>query len=250
MKISTNSQVSSKSGDSCDYLVVDQLPTKFRSYDVDQILVRGLFYEESLALSRYVGSTSKTNYSQLVVIYEDVIKGIDILDLELVDFIILMIISSIWTVDDFGWDPNIRCSHRTEDGHQCTGVIHNKIILDDFEFEDPLVDQLPVSIKMRNTNISVGALTVRDVIEKEKYLSSHPDIDPKIINYAVLIKNTDMTFEDKVRLVRYSHSKDLNQILQIDNEVHIKINPIKKTCPVCSKINNLEITLSKVRGYP
>lgn len=239
-----------KSGRLCEYLVVDQLPTKFRSYDVDQILVRGLFYEESLALSKYIGNTVTPNYKQLSIIYEDVIRGVDILDLELVDFIILMIISSIWTVDGFGWDPNIRCSNITHEGKQCDGIIRDKIILDDFDFKDPLITQLPIPLQIGGKDIDIGAITVRDVVQKEDYIEENPDCNKKIIDYATLIKNESMTFDDKVNFIKYSYTRELESISTINSEIHIMLDLLIKNCPTCKHPNKLKIGLTEIRGYP
>ena len=101
------------SGENSDYLLIDMLPTGFRSYKSKEIYVRGLYFEESLSMSKYVGDIpeDEVNYSQLVSIFSDCIKGIDILDLEPIDLKTLMVISSIWTIDEFGWTPNVSCPH-------------------------------------------------------------------------------------------------------------------------------------------
>lgn len=240
---------SNTSGEPCDYLVVDQIPSHFRSYEQTEVYVRGLYFEESLSLAKYVGSTTNPSYTQLASIYTDVIRGVDILDLELVDFIYLMIVSSIWTVDNFGWQPNIKCSNLI-DGDPCDGVITSKIIIDDFDFNDLLIDTLPVPIKLGKHDVSIGALTVRDIIEKEAYMKAHPETDRKVLDYAFSIKNPELTSEEKIKKIRFSPTTDVNQIKDIDNDIHIKIDPILKKCPACGHTNKLKIGLSKIRGYP
>lgn len=248
MKINKKQLESKKSGMQCDYLVLEQLPSDFRSYDVKEVYVRGLFYGETLALSKYVGNIKKPNFTQLSSIYEDVISGIEIKDLELIDFIILMTISSIWTVDDFGWSPNIRCAN-TVDKKQCDGNITQKIVLDDFEFTESVVKNLPIPIEINNVKLDIGALTVGDMIKKEAYIESNPNIDKKIVDYAFMIKN-DMKDDEKIKLIQYGSTSDIKQISQIDSEIYIKIKPILKQCPKCGHKNRLFIGLNQIKAYP
>lgn len=249
--LATHKYESSVSGDQCDYLVISELPTKFRSYgDVRELYIRGLFYEESLALSRYVGSGSAIPYAQLASIYSDVIRGVNVNDLEIVDFTVAMIISSIWTVDDYGWDPNIRCANTLASGLQCTGVITDRIVLDDFDFEDPLIQKLPIPLTIKGVQYNIGALTIGDLIARDKYKEEHPEIDPKVVDYAFLIKNPDISIDDKIKVIRFSSAKQINQIKDIDSEITIKINPINKKCSSCGHVNKLKIGLTQIRGYP
>lgn len=251
MNLSNTKQlISAKSGQQCDYLVVDELPTNFRSYDTKEVFVRGLYYEESVALAKYIGYTNHPPISQLVSIYSDAIRGVELNKLELVDFIVLMIISSIYTTEDFGWDPNIQCSHFLPNTYRCQGMINDKIVLDDFDFDDPLVDQLPIPVPINGKELQIGAITVGDMNDKEGYLKKDPDIDKKILDYAMLIKNEDMSFEEKVNLVKFTFPKDLKVMKQIDSEIHITMKPLEKKCPSCGNMNRLRIGLTQIRGYP
>ena len=100
-KFGESKRQSNLSGKMHQYLLIDELPSNFRSYGgIKEVYVRGLFFEESENLAKYVGDTAQdeVSYKILKNIYADVIQGIDVGDLELPDFQILMIISSIWTV--------------------------------------------------------------------------------------------------------------------------------------------------------
>lgn len=248
MEVNKKELVSEKSEMQCDYLVLDQLPSDFRSYDVNEIYVRGLFYGETLALSKYVGNIKKPNFTQLASIYDDVIRGVDIKKLELIDFIVLMTISSIWTVDDFGWSPNIRCANTVEN-KQCEGIINQKIVLDDFEFTESVVKNLPIPIKINNKDLDISVITVGDMIRKEAYLEQNPDADKKIVDYAFMIKS-DMTDEAKIKLITFGSTADVKQIAQIDSETYIKIKPVLKQCPICRHHNRLFIGLNQIKAYP
>lgn len=239
-------------GDTSEYLVITELPTKFRSYgDINKLYVRGLYMEESGSLAKFIGNTKTPDYTQLHSIYKDVIKGIEVEKLELVDFIILMIISSIWTIDDFGWNPNIQCSNILEpSGERCDGVITSLITIDDFEFDEPMVEKLPIELNIRSKSILIGALTLGNVIEKELYLKNNPSIDKKILNYAGIIVNEDMSFEDKISFISKSMSKHLADIPVIDREIYVPVKPVLKACPKCNHKNRLMIKLTEIRGYP
>jgi hypothetical protein len=246
----TQEMMSEVSGELAKYLSINQLPSNFRSYDIKNVFVRGLYLEESDHLAKYIGGIGDASYSQLYAIYKDVIKGIDILKLELVDFIILMVISSIWTADNFGWSPNIPCVHTDENGDRCEGIITEKIILDEFDFKAPLITSLPVPLKIRDRDMLIGSLTLGDMIERENYLVEHPDASKKLLSYVSLIKNEDMTFEEKFRFIRFSVAKELADLAIIDSEIHITMELLPKKCPVCKKVNKLKIGLTEIRGYP
>lgn len=277
------------------YLLVDELPSNFRSYDVDEVYVRGLFFEESENLAKYIGDTphESVSYKVLKNIYSDVIQGIDVGKLEISDFRLLMIISSIWTVKGYGWTPNIPCPQRVPNKQigklkkqieealeaigastdveeikslrdslkaleddlniqpdivRCDGVINRKIVLDDLETYETDSSKLPKKIYMDEKEFLIGTLTVNDFIalqeiDKSKY-------NEVFFSYALMIKNEDMTMDDKYNYIRYSEAEEVNQIKILDNEFHIKIKPIMKQCPKCMKESKIFIGLEKLKAYP
>jgi|GEM_PF-7079137 len=98
------------------YVKVTNTPSMFRSYpQITEVLVRGQFYDEVLAISKI---TSEYTISQAVDVYRDCIKFNDpdfqLEDLELSDFILLSTISNIQTNEDFEWKPRIECNNITE----------------------------------------------------------------------------------------------------------------------------------------
>lgn len=244
-------------GRTVDYVVVDKLPSHFRSYPhIEQVFVRGLNLSEALQMSKLIDTTAKLQdiIPDLANIYSETIKGIDIYDLELVDFTILNIISSIWTVDGFGWSPNIPCAHSNEDGTRCPGIITDRIVLDDFHFQEPNVTKLPIEIMLGPDKVPVGALTVKDMIDKKRLLESNifdedKDILSKLIDYALLIKN-GRPLDERVNMIRYAQKYELKELYEISEDIYIKLDLIPKTCPVCKKTTHLKITLNQIRGYP
>lgn len=242
------------SGDLSDYLIAKHLPSNFRSYgDIKELYVRGLYYTETLSLAKYVDPNTTLDFAQLAILYKDVIKGIDIRDLEPRDFIILMTVSSIWTQRDHGWIPNVPCSATLKSGDPCDGTIVEKIILDDLKFEEPLFKGGLVPLTIRGKECQVGVVTVGDLIDKKDFLDNQESLDPDlktIASYATLIKNDDLSFEDKIKLIKFADAKDIHNLKQLDSEMFIKIEPVLKKCPKCGHVNKLYIGIRNIRGFP
>jgi hypothetical protein len=96
---------------SSEYLVIDNLPSNFRSYKINNIYIRGLYYIESEAIAKFTSQKRniKNDLDQLMVIYKDTIKGIKIEELEYMDFLLLMVMIGTMTVTEFGWIPDLKC---------------------------------------------------------------------------------------------------------------------------------------------
>jgi len=95
--------------DDIRYLELDELPSEFRFYDKNRVYVRGLNLLEIEALSQYTDIDINKDINQLVTIYKDVIKGIDIYDLEFIDFLMLVAISSVLTTNSMNWETELTC---------------------------------------------------------------------------------------------------------------------------------------------
>lgn len=251
MKQQTKSFDSQVSGSTAEYLYVENLPTGFRSYPekMGQLYVRGLFFEESLALSKYIGNRTEVDYAQIISLYSDCIRGIDIRDLEAIDLKVLMIMSSIWTVKDFGWDPSIPCPQILDNGDRCTGLIDERIVLDDFDFDAPKIKRVPVPIKIGDTSFDIGPLTVGDLARKKQYLENHPNLDEGVYDYACMIKN-DISLEEKIKAIRFGNRQEVLQIKRIDNDLYIGVSPMEKQCNSCKKKGRVYIGFDEIKAYP
>jgi len=159
-KFKPTERSSIKSGRSHKYLVINELPSGFRGYKIDTLYVRGLFFEESEALSKYVGN-HKPSYKQLVTLYRDVIQGIELEDLELPDFILLMIISSIWTVKGFGWIPNLACIHDVPNKHKATLQVNIEKLYEDMTVPECDIVKLSEEVKKIEAELEFTPDTVK-----------------------------------------------------------------------------------------
>lgn len=272
-----------------NYYVVEELPTNFRSYyNVDKVYVRGLFYEESLALSKYMVSLRKgvkenfiSSLSTLVTVYSDVIKGIAIEDLEVSDFLALLSVSTIWTSPDFTWIPNSPCTKYVENPLitsikeqikldpesenlsdlklailnldqkvPCDGTVDQPVTLDDLEFKDPIMcAALDLPLGPDNKEHQVTPITVGDLLEASKFQRENPDIDAGIVQFASMI-STQIPIEEKVRLIRTSTPAQIKDLAKLESDFFIKIEPLDLKCSSCGQTNKVNLGLDMLQAYP
>ncbi len=242
--------------------VVKQLPSKHRSYKKDTIITtRGLLFAESKKLARMV---DKDDIESLAELYKDVIGGIDVMDLELVDFSLLLIISSIWTVDNFSWNPKIICNNLLEDREVCGGdTLTRPIVLDDLDFDTQnivVTDHVDISINNGTEGWAYKPMTVRRKIELDRYISyldeNSEDYEDEVdfAKLASLIVNTDDSelpeLSERVKLIKNSTTKEIEELAQIDAEMVIRINPVECECAKCHKSVRVRVGIESLRRVP
>jgi len=100
-----------------EYMEIDEIPSKFRYIDKCLFYVRGLNILEVEALNRKITDgffDIKRDLPFLVKLYKNVIKTdtkIDLKEIEIVDFLSLVAVSSTLTMEKFGWNANITCKN-------------------------------------------------------------------------------------------------------------------------------------------
>jgi hypothetical protein len=172
-----------------DFTVVDQLPSGFRCYkDLNHVYVRGLFYAETMALSK----VKTDNLKQIISIYRDSIKfrnpDFRLEDLEFADFLLLITIVNIQTVGPkYGWNTGIKCKN----------MIKNKNIeeiKEKLEFLNDIKEELPKKIKETDdeniiNNLNKKISSINDEIEEK-----NKEIEELILNEGNIIQcNTNIT---------------------------------------------------------
>lgn len=246
-------------------LVVSHLPTKGRSYPgILSISTRGLKFHETKALARFVSNGSTDNLANL---YKDVIQGIDVLDLEMVDFTVLIMISSIWTVDNFSWNPKIKCNHLTADNEVCGGehLLH-PVTLDDLDFDNDslqTVREVPITVAEGEDGWLYRPINVRRKIEMERYLdiikSSGTIVGDELedvedyAKFAALIVSAGedhIPFEERVERIKLSTSDEIRDIAKMDEEMRVSIRPVVATCASCHKELRVRMGLESLRRHP
>ena len=108
---------------------------------------------------------------------------------------------------------------------------------------------LPLTLKIKGKDYEIGSLTVKDKVDKQLYIAANPDINPIIVDYAVLIKNPDMDLDAKIKVIRFA-DKSVFKIKDIDDRLLIKTSPVIKKCNKCGNPTKLHIGLDEVRGFP
>lgn len=238
-------------------LAITQLPSMFRCYDVDTVGVRGLYFHETKSVARYVAGQ---DMEQLANIYKEVITGINVLDLEISDFSVLMIISSIWTVSNFSWNPRIRCNHLDEEGNRCNGTsLSHPVVLDDFDFD---TDSLPrydcIDVVIKDTPMVYRPKRVRDQIALNKYIESLDENDPayedecEYARYACVVHHPEkeLSVAEKVDMIKYATAIEIEELNQLNSEMLIRNKPVEKVCSSCGKKVLIKLSLDQLRGYP
>lgn len=239
---------SEKSGISADYVVIDMLPTYFRQYSFKRVFVRGLYFEEAKTLSKLVDAYGKEiPLSKLTGVYEDVIRmeGGTLYDLEISDFFALQTISTLNTVEGFGWYPNQPC-RQFHEGKLCEGTIKEKFTLEDLEFEDPEITELPLPIKFNGEDIDIQNSTIRDLIEIEKL----PEDLKSYGAYAAMWVNSGKSLDERIKAIRFSDQYVGEQFAAMDKALYIGIKSFRKPCDTCRQESEVRIGLNKIKSFP
>ena len=234
------------------YLVIKQLPSNFRSYDTDTVYVRGLTWGEVSSLSTIA---SNATYTDLANIYSDAIDGVEVEELELMDFIILMEISTIWTSRKNGWVPNVRCPHviyNEDNGNpsRCNGVITDPIVLSDLKINESEITEsfIPTGIIHNNKEVIVSPIKVKNMISIEN--NSNKYDNETALSYAEMITNPEMTLDEKYNFVLYGEAEEIQILEKIDEELDVDVDLINKKCPSCGSNVKIKISLNELKAYP
>ena len=250
-----------KVGIESNYLVLDQLPSKQRGYpQINEILVRGLLFDEVKSLSKYLGSEAALR--QLVNAYSDVIilnntesgENFPLNILEMVDFHYLMVTSTLLTVDDASVKFSYICDNCNE--HQ-NDQVELTALKYDVEFTDLIGGKVPVADEKYN----VHPLKVIDLIKmddsdilRERYktkfkLDLDSDIFKDLLSYAVCLDwTTDDDLFNNINIIN-SDRKLLREIIEVTDQLSTNLEPIQSKCKSCGYLNKLMFDFSSVRGY-
>lgn len=222
-----------------NYLIIETLPSEFRSYQEKKIFVRGLFFNEMLAISKL----TSFSLDQLLLIFDDVIQGIPLKDLEPLDFFTLITISSLHTVKDIGgWNYKGICDN-------CDEVVKKVVNLFDLTFEPNKIKTLPIPLPMKDGSIEyLSVLTVRDRLEKEKLKQLCND--DEILDLALMLKTPEKTIEEKIDFIKTLEFNDLLFFTGIKSELMLSFPSFELTCPHCTFPNKKYLTMESSNVLP
>ena len=119
------------------YSVLDTLPSKFLPYDTNGIYVRPLLIGEIEQLS------DMTTFSlvKFLSIIRNVIKGVDVREMTVLDLKVALIYSLILSEDANGWNLDNVCEH-------CGTKYSHSLKVQELEFEDFPIDHLPITSEL------------------------------------------------------------------------------------------------------
>jgi len=134
---------------------------------------------------------------------------------------------------------------------KCGTKIQSPITLFDFEFTEPIVKDFE-EIEFKGQKLKLGPLTVKDIIEIEKFKESKNLSDPQIraLYLSALIKNLDKSLEEKMNFVLYSPLSLSKKLVEWEEKLVIDNKPIIKICPKCSHQNKVYVGLLDIKVYP
>lgn len=221
-----------------NYLLVDALPTGFRSYTTNKIYVRGLFLDELLSLSKLTTYNLKT----LVTIFEDVIHGIDIDDLELTDFLTLVSISSLYTLTDVGWNVGLNCSNTS-----CKNTYKKSLTLFDLSFDITRCKTLPIPVVLYGEQYELRPLTIKDNLFINSLKS---DDDKEVIKLARMLTHPDYSFDDMLVIIKTLEYNDSLLITSVVNELTTSLPLFDSVCPKCNTVSKFNFNMDVTNILP
>jgi len=255
----TSIKIFEEDGLNVEYFEIDDLPTKFRYYDNNKVYVRGMYITEIDSISKFINNFSsiKENINQLVLIYKNMIKGINILELEYIDFLTLLSIISTITIDNFGWQSTLTCKGIIKNPK--IDELNNKIIELTNEMSNPdlekaefnkLKDVLEkITDKLKNIEENEEFVECGYPINDTINLSDFEFEDPKITKFEEItimnekIKTKPILVKDIIQMNEFKSDIDvkylvLASLLDIDKPLEEKIKYIVKN-PKLSEIKKL-----------
>ena len=134
---------------------------------------------------------------------------------------------------------------------KCGTKIQSPITLFDFDFNEPIVKDFE-EIEFKNQKLKLGPLTVKDVIEIEKFkdLNDLSESQIRALYLSALIKNLNKSLEEKMNYILYSPVSLSKKIMEWEEKLVIDNKPIIKVCPKCGHNNKVYVGLLDIKVYP
>jgi len=266
-----------------DYIVITELPSHFRYYNTDKVLIRGLYLGEVEALSKFVDGNLLEELEQICNIYKEAIKEIDIYDLEFTDFLTILSLIGLLTSEEFdGGEFTVNCINlvpnykkeeilkKIDELEQKAQNAQTKEEIDKYSTEaEKLYNELielpqfvECGTEIRKTiniddfefeepykefkeieGFKLKPLLVKDVIEIEK----HKDKNKDILILSGHIEGNLLENYEKLSKLKMSTAK---KIIEEVDRLSINVKPIIFKCPRCGFENKLYITLNDIKVLP
>lgn len=254
--MSDSKELLNKLGINHKYMIMDELPSGFRSYkNVSKIYVRDLMFDELYSLNLYLNKSY--SLEQLINSFSDAIKitdkdnnQFDLTNLELVDFHYLMIVSSILSDNEASW-------RITRDCDSCGKEIVAKFHFDSISYS--LDEELEFPMKLSGTDKLINTVLVKDyILLSEGFTESlliksglkmGLEVFKELLSFAIVLDyKNDNDIIENIKLIN-SNPFLVRIIKDISFSSQVKINPFEHTCQSCNTLNYFRYDFSVLRGY-
>lgn len=254
----TQSLKSNKTGRLHEYIQINTLPSGFRNYcnrdiPITKVLVRGLVYSEMVSLKKL----PTVDLEQMKLIYQDVIifpedASMTLGDLELIDFLTLVTLVTIYTVKDFRWDYRGYCA-------SCKMPLATSLGIQDVNFNVNTFRSLPLDMNINvggeNKTYKLRVLTVDDIIRLKALKLDH-DIE-KMYEIATALhpegeELTGEEFQSTLQEVLNMEYSDITMINSVIRELTPDMPYFTITCsnPRCLSTSQVEFNMDIMEITP
>lgn len=206
------------------YSVLDNLPSKTIPYDINALFVRPLFMGEIEQLS----DMTQFSLPKFLSIIKDVVKGVDIKNLAVLDLKVALIYSLILSEDAQGWTLENTCEY-------CGTKFSHRLKVQELEFEDFPLDELPIKSTMKQIeDWDFDLLRMHHLLEVNAFLdkkSQDEELNAKLLMLAFASnqKDKEEAYNFLYRLPASTEIRD--EINRLYGLILQSIKPIHVTCP-------------------
>lgn len=236
-----------------NFFELELIPSGGKQYqytnEENKIYFRSLRMGEAKALSKLISSQEDPKISELKLVYQGCISGIQVGDLAEIDFVALMTVINFYTQNNAGWNISPNCPYE-----DCGKEVSKFVNMFDLDFTEPKYESLPITRTTEEGNVIEFVLPSIDKLEEWGILSENESLDEGILSYAPMIHTFNgievNTVEHAYHFLYNLLPSDYEMLEEIDQELLIEMNPIKVTCPHCKKEFDFEFSLKYQKAIP
>ncbi len=242
--------------DISEYTEILELPSGFIPYDFNSIYIRPFTVGEILALQ-----DKQLSLDFLISLTSQAVKDIDLYNLSLSDFKVLVLNIGYLSVKDSGWTVKSTCTNT-----DCLSEISKHVTVFDLDFEDLNIPSLPLTVDVPDLKpykfdvfrvkhqIILEKLTkdlIYDRISNNYYNKSNKLIYIQSLLVLSIITNIDDVDATYNKLYSLDLTKDQVNILdKIQTKLVHYIKPVEIKCEHCNTITEKNIILEIESLFP
>ena len=219
-----------------NYFHIDLLPSKFRSYSIDSIAIRGLTFDEVLGLSKKNNSDNLQLHYLIELLNNNIIKNIDIKELEVIDFNHLLLILFSYTDPAYFLRKNIKC-------YSCKKQQNFQFFLEKFDYiNENIINKTFLETKDKTKYYPLKVKHIVEYFHLKKDKQIQKKYYPMLLNW-IRTENTSSDFDD------FKYSTSFEEFLQLENKFYINIKPLQFKCLSCKKIISFKFNVNNILAF-